>query len=726
METDDLMKSLRSHKYVKRTGSPGSYKYWYKMPDGSIQSPDEHQHQGKVDHAKRLLAGQNVHHAMSTHDIAAHTGLDHDKVTSAKRNLARAGTTWEGRTFAGHGYNEHHMKEAAHYDTSTPEYHAHAAASHGETHHVTEPTPAAPAAAPEAPARRPRRPRTPRAAPEAAASAAPEAPAAPAEHHHVDHTDEAPATSRENQFSSVARVRLRDHGFTQQPEDGSGLEAWSRTTSTGHTQTLIREDGKTRLSVASRSGTNIFSGSGHSELNDALNEAESYHQERVRRAKSPAATPAPETPEAPAAPAAPDNSARIAKLRAKLAAEHGLHLGETSPSAPTAERAAKAAAIARQSSPSAPHAAAVHAAAPDLAEADRPIQRMETAQAAGHNPYVQRASEIFHNIQGSIKPERAAIAKYMFQAIDHLKNTSQPLNEANLLKEYKRLSGTTVRGLSTVGTEFERATFTTLEEVLGNAPVDPEVERMKRGYGAKQFARMKPFIKQSWHDANPGAPPPYPTFGDVKSWTDHGGVKPEWAGNTRLAVPEEVHNAAHKGADGKPKYPPAWMPIHMMPAWNYVMKKAGDDTPYQARNVAMQGDRLALGNQAEHQEGMVIASLRKYVQMRGGPDQLTDIPGSKLSEVGLSHADIFKSIDPHDLSDKALKKMLKSKIVDPIALAPFIDETIKEMKPVKKSYSLVINGDLPKVFFISEDLAKSEMIRKIKAQKAENQRRGLA
>ena len=39
-EVYDLIKAA-GHKYVKRTGSPGNYKYWYRMPDGSLKAGDE-------------------------------------------------------------------------------------------------------------------------------------------------------------------------------------------------------------------------------------------------------------------------------------------------------------------------------------------------------------------------------------------------------------------------------------------------------------------------------------------------------------------------------------------------------------------------------------------------------------------------------------------------------------------------------------------------------------
>ena len=424
-------------------------------------------------------------------------------------------------------------------------------------------------------------------------------------------------------------------------------------------------------------------------------------------------------------------------LLSKLKDKHGIDLG--SPAAPakkkkkkkkvaaaaapaedvaatTARAQAAAARAAVVSAPTSSTARELHSEDPELAAADEPLERMIREQERGGNPYLSRAKEIYHNIMGDVKPERARIAGHMLQALESL---GSDVNEASLLAEYKRISGSTrIRGLSGVGADFEKATFMTLEEVMGNAPINPEVERMKRGYGAMQFARMKPYLKDSWKSGNSGAPPPMPTFGDLKTWTEHDGPKPEWAGATRTAVPKAVFDGAVRGSDGKPKYPPAWMPVHLMPAWNYIVKKseAADQNPYQTRAPQMQGGSLRLGNQAGYQEGMAINALRKYVQMRGGPEQLVDIPSNKLSEVGLSHSDIFKAGD----GDDSLKQALKHKIVDPVALLPFIKQELHsapEDSDITKSVRFVVDDEAPAVNFRKSyvvKLSKSEMIRKIK------------
>jgi hypothetical protein len=254
-----------------------------------------------------------------------------------------------------------------------------------------------------------------------------------------------------------------------------------------------------------------------------------------------------------------------------------------------------------------------------------------------------------------------------------------------------------------------------MDEILSNHPVNVEVERMKRGYAAKQFARCKPFLKESFTAANPSAPPPYPTFGDMKTWTEHGGSKPSWAGSTRTAVPKELHDAAIKGADGKPQYPPSWMPLHLMPVWNYSAKKslAAGDSPYQTAAVGTDQRGLVgianTGSQAQYQEGMMKSAIRKYVVMRGGEGgkNLVDIPASKLSDAGLSHADIFKS-------DKDMDHILTTKIIDPVGLMKFVKEEMKS--ETKKSWALVVDletpaMDLKKSFVVQSDVRKSKIER---------------
>lgn len=737
-DSPDLMKA-GAHKYVKRTGSPGNYKYWYKMPDGSLKAGDDDQSKGRLDHIKRLLishrdhSGSQGHHAMNHDQIKQHTGAQGKEFATAKKYVDRikrynraGGQQWNGRHFD-HDFTPEHLGEA----------------------HKTDRDMAA-----EADVSR-----------RATASA------------------EAATTTEAVRFEGFRPSEIRN-----------GNKVFKKNVTGGLITIEVQPDGKFEVAASSQYWDDV-----REVVANSREEAErkargfenniKYDRQRAREAEGPATptpgspaaaeaapapTPAPararrpRTPRA-AAPAAaparegsqPDVATALNQVAQEAGASNSQSLdkqeGESNeqyqarlmnlvaelggpdfraPAAPAAapeptpmpqrERARLAEATARvnrEIGPRSEGATALAQTSPEFAVADQPIARMEAVEARGGNPYLSRAKEIYHNIQHDLKPERKEIAKHMLQAIESF--GSNPMSESALLAKYKEVSGSSrVRTLPK--DEFEKATFMSLDEVIQNKPLDIEVERMKRGYAAKQFARMKPFVKDSWLAANASAPPPYPTFGDIKSWSEHGS-KPDWAGTTRMAVPQELHEAAHKGADGKPKYPPAWMPIHMMPVWNYVMKKSGDDSPYQTRNVNIPNGRLQLGNQAAYQEGFVIAALRKYVQMRGGAEQMVDIPSSKLQDAGITHSDIFKGMKfkDHDLSDNTLKKMMAHKIVDPVALIPFLDQEMKSGGAmVKKSFTLVVDEkldavDFRKSFVIEDQSLKKSLIEKIKKLRSE-------
>jgi len=99
-----------SHKYVKRTGYPGKYVYWYKMPDGSIRPGDENQQRtGAVEHASRLVAGKGEHHEMSHKEIASKTGLDAAHIKEIESNMK----AHEKNGRKPHDYDKSHLREAA-------------------------------------------------------------------------------------------------------------------------------------------------------------------------------------------------------------------------------------------------------------------------------------------------------------------------------------------------------------------------------------------------------------------------------------------------------------------------------------------------------------------------------------------------------------------------------------------------------------------------------------
>lgn len=610
-DASDLEKA-RAHKYVKRTGGPGHYVYWYKQPNGSIAPGDSKQQEsGRIDHAKRMLAG--IQDGLHTHDhahIARETGHSAAKVRSLSWHMNKA--TEDGKH---HGYAAHHMEEST-ADTGHHSYAEHAARGEAEAHGAA--VPATPSPNPGEQAER-----------EAAATRV--------------------AAKRAKRVAAAARP-VSDHGATE------------------HVAATVSS-----------------------------------------------------------VPVDP-NAEKIRKLREKLKNDHGIDLG-TAPlsrdtttnslldsgtraaSAMDAE-AASARAISAASAPSSPASVAVSAVDPDFGRSEAALTRAVADQAAGENPYLKRATDIFNKIKGDLKPDRKQAVEHFLQAHSSVVTSGVTPTKENLKAAYLAIPGNQRKFVLPVD-EIERGMFHTLDEMLNNPPIDPEVERMKRGYAAKQFARLKPYLKDSWHAANPAQengtpPPPMPTFGDIKKWRDLPGGKPAWAGTTELAMPKEVFDAAVK-IDGKPQYPKPWMPIHLMPVWNYIVKSEGEAAYTQKTPSAQQVSSMNFGNQAVYQEGKVIGALRKYVQMRGGADKLVDIPTSKLTEHGTTHADIFKS---KNLSDDQIKKIVTMKIIDPVALVAILMDEKKEVK--KSSISLVVSADEVYMPSISKSLTKSDPIIRIK------------
>jgi hypothetical protein len=842
----DLIKSGSFHKYVKRTGAPGNYKYWYKLPDGRIVAADdpaaaEHgisHDRAQKEHIMRLMLGKHRgHHSMTEKQMGEHIGVPKETVHYVAQNFRNRGL----RT-GNHGFEDHHAQEA-----HQPEWHGHTGES-TTSREPAAPTPE-PTPAPAAP--------TPAPAPEPESSIS----LNPSRDEAIGERDVQSLELQRFRLISDARamrkvqlpngeyeyhVAIRQQGgkwyfavYDRPPSEGGLLKApiketgdevygaglsvaiknsrgrefnnhfrdkegWMPRFEHEHSMDRQLEDARKLIEIEkelNRSGFAIVRSLNNSDFQfeksndtfiirisiDRHHEIEMEVYDKTSRRKSkisafefdrdnriaefrnqslsaiahkmisrannklegrrfdgsayrptepaPASAPAP----APVAPAMSEQEQEIQRLREQLRAmapelHDSMYAQPTQEEQEAASQAQQRAREAKEraraaSSPTSPAAAEIHEADPALREADEPIARMEEAQRRGENPYFARAKEIYNNIRADLKPERREKVGHLLNAIEQLEGSGTVLSEANILAKYKQLTGSS--RISTLPVDdFERATFMTLDEVMTNAPLDPEVERMKRGYAAKQFTRLRPYLKEEWTRSNPSAPPPMPTFGDIKTWTEHGGPKPEWAGTTRTAVPREVFDGAAKGPDGKPKYPPSWMPIHMMPMWNYIVKKAGAEIdnrqsgPYQTQNpvradqTSPTGFRLDTGNQARYQEGMAINAIRKYVKMRGGADQLTDIPKTKLAEVGLTHADIFKAdVD----SDEGLKQVIRHKIIDPVALLPFIKEEMNSniSKSVKKSFSLVVDKSLAPVSFKKDiELKKSQIIKKIKALKA--------
>ena len=586
----------RGHKYIRRTGSKGNYKYWYKLPDGRVvEGNDSQQKSGRVEHVKRLIAGKiEGIHDMSHDKIAAVTGHPASKVRSTASNMAtRARSTGQR-----HDFESSHLMEAKHQYPHSDDY----AAAHAPG------TTAGPAPAAAAPARR-------------GSDRVPGFPDMP-----IESADERNAKKKKQRVKELRAKLKQKHG--------------------------VDLGGETPASV----------GSGKS--------LRAMVQAALDVRNSPAAEAAPPKPKLVAQrDSAPQETAeRVRSVRTRLATEGNAALAE---------------------------------ADPEHQAFEAPIERMEEAASSGSNPYLSRAKEIFGRIKDDIKPERKNKVNNFLKAVDEVGLE----DESALLAKYKEHAGGRVRTIP--WDDVEKATFMTKDELLNNPPIDASVERMKRGYAQMQYARMEPFLKDSWKTSNPDAPPPFPTFGDVKSWREHGGDKPSWAGTTRLAMPKEVFDAVNK-VDGKPQYPPAWFPIHHMPVWNYVSKKMGSGA-YQASPSpnTIEGGNVNLPNQAGQMEGVIISSLRKYVQMRGGVDQLVDIPKSKLSEVGISHADIFKA---QEVSDDQLKKLFATKMIDVAELTGLIEKDLG--KKVKKSISYIIGDTIP------FKIKKSDMFDKLVSSRA--------
>ena len=394
--------------------------------------------------------------------------------------------------------------------------------------------------------------------------------------------------------------------------------------------------------------------------------------------------------------------------------------------------------------PGSPQAAELSAHDPDFGASERHLEHQQQTQQSGGNPYLERASEIFHRIQSDVKEPRRGTVKNILASMHALKTGGQPLNEANLKQHYKEATGSNLTKADL--SHFEAATFHTPEEVMENKPLNAETERMKRGFAAKQFARLKPFLGAEFKSRHPDAPPPYPTYNDLKGWDEHardgGGARPDWAGGTgrggqKRAMPKEFHDSMPK-VDGKPQMPPGWLPLHLAPVWSYVARSmagktdsTGRPSAYAAANLNEQdlrahglpthdNQKVRMPSQsptreetasgARKPEEMLLNSLRKYVQMRGGADQLVDIPESKVGKleeggVKLTHADLFKADE--ELSDQALQKIMTTKIIDPVGLMAVVKREMKggDKKPVKKSIMLVVDHDA--AFVPGERLAKS-------------------
>jgi hypothetical protein len=785
-EENDLIKA-RPHKYIKRTGTPGNYRYWYKLADGRIvEGDDAQQKEGRKEHALRLLISRaKGKHNLSNEEIVRRTGYINDvggDTEAKKRTAAMKRLTGQIEGFKKRAQQRSGSRDNWH--TSGHDW----TDEHLDTAHMDEKPDGTPIRE-EAPAT-PHRPRTRR----------PRTPAAPA----------VPAAEETQTFNGRTLRQVVDaRGGYKIGRDVEG-DGWFRVVSpagrvlpaqyteteaheyvANQTATPVQEAIQRDISeVENRQELQRLSQQLQSQFGIDLGEPTSTSQSASEPSPEPAApeqTPEPAQP-APArrprrnrrspAQAQPqqDETARISSLgeaafragrfpipaqdpnlmselqnatfedamRKMTAWNEGFQRASQAPIADeeavarAEEARAQAEQLAQTSGPDAPVAAEVHAADPILAQDDEPIRRMIESQNNGLNPHVERAREIFSRVAEHLDPHNRTGVSYFMSALKQAAQTkfgdnwtvgaSIPEAEVKAIYNTKEGDKPTWSELKKILPSY-KGIYHDMNELLTNSPLSPEVERMKRGYGRKQFERMKPFVKDSWHQSHPDAPPPYPTFGDLKTWNEHG-HRPDWVSpRAQIAIPKEVHDAAPM-VDGKVQLPPRWMPIHLMPIWNFAVKSSGrSDYEGQPNSNQVTGSGVNLPLQGDLRSH-ILNSIRKYVQGRGGIDQLVDIPASKM-ENGISHEEIFKSegFDPHDMSDSAIKKIIRHKIIDPIAIAPYIKEELMSVnRPVKKSYDLVVDLNLSPVRFAMggvvnkseksrEDLIKAELIKKIKAKK---------
>ena len=695
------------HLYVKRTGTKGHYKYTY--ADGRQDSSDK----GKLEHVKRLIAGRTAGlHDKSNAEIVRMTGL---QATGASTASHRVNTQAQLQARRGHAFDTHHLHEAKHEDTASAAYQAKTARA--------ETSPPATRERAAATVSKPRRKRATR-RPTLAATTNP-----------ATSIDQLTKDKKEKIRKLRAKLSELEGGFTL---PGTGTEHLEPVVAPTLVEpvvapTLVEPAKPSKSSLEARRSFQSLSLPGVDESGSMEVVGDTDNQYFVRQFRAYQyfeSRPGEEddddpdfTGEAEALRDVKDRLSRvtlasynvdvenagekswiIVTLTPKRAAPAVQRVGR--PRAATQARAASARATSRAVS-------ALAEVEPMVAVTEAPITRMAEVEAAGGNPYLSRAKEIFERIKSDVADGRKGSTKYMLQAF-----ATNPSNKSELKEAYRSASG--LGNFSDATKDFEAAVFVDVKEILDNKPLDLEVERMKRGYPAMQYERLKPYIKDSWHAEHPSGYPPMPTWGDLKSWGDHGSARPasmSWttptgkAGGVTQAMPQEVFDAAVK-IGGRPQFPPASLPINLMPAWNYVVKKAGASA-YIGGAVA-----LAEGKIVEPTQGQLHSylknSLRRYVQMRGGPEQLVDIPSHKMQEAGITHRDIFKA-----MSSAQLEELIKTKIIDMVELVPFIDAELG----LKKSYSLVVDITEPnfKRSKLSEETMRKSLIREIRRLRNEKE-----
>jgi hypothetical protein len=780
IENDDLIKA-KTHKYIKRTGTPGNYKYWYKDASGRLVSHEDDDHSNvKVEHLKRVIAGRmRGVHSMTDAEIAAHVGLDRNKVGQHVRNMRRPTNT------SAASYDENELHEAKHGDVTSEEYTAkigrikeeierrgasgeassrsrtrRSPSQRGERSRTsTETTQEAPRGSRQAEGRT-------QAQTESSAQAEDARTTQPQEtaEQRKEREKKEKIKQKREQLRAMFGIALDEEGSTsnpssdQDPDDPrndprAGLdqdeeqefdrrqaeaaapqyEQHSSLTRNGKEAAVFKfqnEEGETRYAVSKEGGepqgsyTSLETAKrmmenhvGPAALSRAQKQALSQETQRQMRGLQIPVT------EMNALSEEVENNFRINEMDTTQSVrqaiesfkQRGIIQDPNARSATQAQGAAQEAVSRARETMESETTQELHSASPELASSDAAINEMIAQQAEGKNPYVQRAKKFYDRIKNDMTPVRRDTLKHLFAAFERVGEQTGENAIKSAYAQIQREAGTGETAWSKVKGHISPGLFHDPEELFNNEPVNVDMERMKRGFGKMQFERMKPFLGNAFKSAHPDAPPPYPTYDDLKTWEEHGS-RPEWAtagpgrAKTKRAVPKEFHDSMPKGSDGKVLNPPGWMPLHLTPVWNYLAKRAGSaayaEQGPNSNEISQQ--RLNFPSQGQL-AGHMKNSLRNFVQMRG-ENNFADIPKAKAEAYGIDLADLYKSD-----SEAGLHRVLTTKV---IPMNEFV-EFMNTQPMVKKSFSLVIDEDLKplrfkKSFTIEEDMKKSELIKKIR------------
>jgi len=634
------------HKYVKRTGTPGNYKYWYKDDNGYLTiHNDDMQEQGKRDHARRLAIGhlkgiEEKNLGSRTADvkaeIARRTGLPvtgEKSVENIWRNLHKKRNGL--RAFESADYETEHLREA---------------------HQEADPV-------------------------------------------HISFADQSKAVQKimiKNAMETDAwntKIINRVHEILGIERSGSGVP------------TNMQDLG--RQAIARLKGpTSVIAGP------TPVIASEPTPEPTPVIASEP-------TPE-PTSEADP-KKAEIKDLLKQLK-DSGFSFGDIGK-----QEVEQASASVKRIQEVQQNQGILSNIDPLVADVNAEISDMESVSASGGNPYLTQAINVWNSVKSSYEDRKTDLSEGIS---DNARKDAKSRHEFGM-KFFSFLDGYDFNGKSkqqvfddmiqagvasrirsnsnldkafnTVDGKLSDITGFTVSELMENKPLDPEVERMKRGYGRKQFDRLRDYISDEWKNSNGSAPPPYPTFGDLKKW---GNNKPAYAETSTISMPQEIYSMLHRNEEGRLMLPPTWMSIEHMPLFQYATKKVLDsDSMISTAVYAGRGSEMGrnIAPIATKGDGIVVNAIRKYVQRRGGAEGLIDMPKSSLEEVGMTHADLFKS-----MSDEEIKKIMLTKYIPMHEIIPFIDAEFNE---AKKSFVVKSQKNIAKMFVVS-DTRKKLVIRK--------------